>query len=126
MAAHIAIPKLGMTMKEATLVEWKVKEGQWVDKGDVVLVIETEKTNWQVEASGSGFVHILLEEDAKAPVSRVVGLIAETEEELAGLQQQTPGEIYTTDVEAAEAAQESPSEALAVSSAAQVGTGALD
>jgi len=42
MAEYIAIPKLGMSMTEATLVEWKVKEGERVEKGDVVLTIETE------------------------------------------------------------------------------------
>jgi len=44
MTEYIAIPKLGMSMVDATLVEWKVKEGARVEKGDVVLMIETEKT----------------------------------------------------------------------------------
>ena len=103
MAEYIAIPKLGMSMTEATLVEWKVKEGDRVEQGDVVLLIETEKTKWEVEASASGFVHILVEEDVKAPVGRVVGLIAETEEELEALKREPAREIFTTVAEAAEA-----------------------
>ncbi len=101
MAAHIAIPKLGMTMTEATVDTWKVKEGDRVEKGDVVLVIQTEKTRWDVEAAASGYVHILVEEEVTAPVGRVVGLIAETPEELEALQKEPPREIFTTAPEAA-------------------------
>lgn len=96
MAAHISIPKLGMTMTEATLVAWKVKEGDRVEKGDVILGIETEKIKWDVEASASGYVHILVEQDVTAPVGRVVGLIAETIEEMEALQREPAREIFTT------------------------------
>ncbi len=99
MAEYIGIPKLGMSMTEATLVEWKVKEGNQVEKGDVVLMIETEKTQWEVEASAPGFLHILVEADVKAPVGRVVGLIAETEEELETLQKEPAKEMFTTATE---------------------------
>ena len=103
MAEYIAIPKLGMSMTEATLVEWKVKEGDHVEKGDIVLLIETEKTEWEVEAFASGFMHILVEEDVTALVGRVVGLIAETKEELEALQREPAKEIFTTVAEVTEA-----------------------
>ncbi len=110
MAEYIAIPKLGMSMTEATLVEWKAKEGNQVKEGDVVLVIETEKTQWEVEAAASGFVHILVEEDVKAPVSKVVGLIADTKEELEALQKEPAKEIFTTVAEPTEPAEAPPVE----------------
>ena len=96
MAAYITIPKLGQVTTEATLVEWKAKEGDWVEKGSVVLKIETEKIEWDIEAEASGFLHILVEEDSKAPVGRVVGLIAETKEELETLKKEPPRQIFTT------------------------------
>ncbi len=105
MAEYIAIPKLGMTMTEATLVEWKAADGEKVAKGDVVLLIETEKTQYEVEAAGDGWVLVLVEQDVVAPVSRVVGLIAESEEELAKLRKEPPGEIYTSEAGEAAAAQ---------------------
>lgn len=116
MAEYIAIPKLGMSMTEATLVEWKVKEGDRVEKGDIVLVIETEKTKWEVEASATGFVHIMVTEDVKAPVGRVVGLIATNKEELTTLQKEPPREMFTTAPEpskAPAAAQATPAPAAA-------------
>ena len=97
MAEYIAIPKLGMQMTEATLVEWKVSEGGRVEKGDVVLTIETEKTEWEVEAAASGLVHILMPAEITAPVARVVGMIVETDAELEKLRKEPPGEIYTSE-----------------------------
>ena len=81
MVSQIVAPKLGMSMSDVTIVEWKVKEGERVEKGTAVLVIETEKTEWNVEAGASGFLHILVEEGRKAKIGQVVGLIAETKEE---------------------------------------------
>jgi pyruvate dehydrogenase E2 component (dihydrolipoamide acetyltransferase)/2-oxoglutarate dehydrogenase E2 component (dihydrolipoamide succinyltransferase) len=117
MAAYIMIPKLGMSTSEATLVEWKAKEGDWVEKGSVVLEIETEKIKSDIEAEASGFLHILVEEGVKAPVGRVVGLIAETREELEALQKEPPKEIFTTvrEVEEAPSAAATQAEAVAPS-----------
>lgn len=95
MAEYVAIPKLGMAMMDATLVEWRVAEGAQVNKGDIVLLIETEKTKWEVEANASGFLHILVPEDSKANVGRVVGLIAANKDEFTSLQKEPPKEIYT-------------------------------
>jgi pyruvate dehydrogenase E2 component (dihydrolipoamide acetyltransferase)/2-oxoglutarate dehydrogenase E2 component (dihydrolipoamide succinyltransferase) len=92
MAVEIVVPKLGMGMGDVTMVEWKVQEGEKVEEATVVLVIETEKTEWNVEAGTSGFLHILVKEGVKAKIGQVVGLIAETREELEKLQKETPGE----------------------------------
>jgi pyruvate dehydrogenase E2 component (dihydrolipoamide acetyltransferase)/2-oxoglutarate dehydrogenase E2 component (dihydrolipoamide succinyltransferase) len=103
MAIHnIGIPKLGMMMKQATLVEWKAKEGEKIEKGSLVLAIEAEKTGFEIQAESSGFLHILVEEGSEVPVLRVVGMIAETKEELESLQKEPPKEIYTTMPEAKE------------------------
>jgi len=108
MAEYIAIPKLGMQMTEATLLEWKVSEGEHIEQGDIVLTIETEKTQWEVEAAASGLVHIMVPADEIAPVARVVGLIAENETELEKIQKEPPGEIYTSEAGAIAAQAESP------------------
>ena len=111
MPAQIVIPKLGMSMSDVKMVEWKVKEGEKVEKGSVVLVIETEKTEWNVEADASGFLHILVQEGIKAKIGQVVGLIAETKEEMEKLQKETPRELLTSEAKVAppaEAAQVKP------------------
>lgn len=103
MAAYISIPKLGMATADVTLVEWKVKEGEWVEAHQVVMAVETEKIKSEVESSAAGFVHILVAQDSKVPIGRVVGLIAASKEELEALQKEPPKEISITPVEVAEA-----------------------
>ena len=86
MIAQVVIPRVGVNVTEFRLVEWKAKEGDRVEQGSTVLQIETEKTQWEVEAEISGFLHIILEAGKKAPVGEAVGAIAETGEELQRLQ----------------------------------------
>ncbi len=58
MAVEFPMPKLGLTMEEATIVAWLVPDGSEVDRGTVILQIETDKVESDVEASGSGVLHI--------------------------------------------------------------------
>lgn len=92
-----------MATADITIVEWKVSEGEWVEAHQVVMAIETEKIKSEVEASAAGFVHILVAQDNKVAIGRVVGLIAASKEELEALQKEPPKEISITPVEVAEA-----------------------
>ncbi len=97
MVFQIVAPKLGMSMSDVKIVEWKAKEGERVEKDGVVLVIETEKTEWNVEAQAEGFLHIVAKEGVKAKIGQVVGLIAETRDELKNLQKQRPDESISVE-----------------------------
>ena len=63
MAEILAMPKLAKSMKRGKIVEWKAQEGQWVDKGQVVLIIETEKVALECESPAAGYLHIIGELD---------------------------------------------------------------
>jgi pyruvate dehydrogenase E2 component (dihydrolipoamide acetyltransferase)/2-oxoglutarate dehydrogenase E2 component (dihydrolipoamide succinyltransferase) len=95
MARDIAIPKLGMTMKEAKVVAWMFNEGDRVEKSQIVLQVETAKVTHDVEAQDSGFLHILAPPGETHPVGTAVGQLAETKEELAELQAATPAPEVT-------------------------------
>jgi len=58
MASEFQMPKLGLTMEEGTIVEWLVADGAEVEQGAAVLSIATDKVESDVEASGSGVLHI--------------------------------------------------------------------
>ena len=73
---------------------------EWVEKGSVVLLIETEKTQWEVEAETSGFLHILVGEGKKAEVGKVVGVLAETKKELREVQRKLSGESRSRHIRA--------------------------
>jgi len=81
MAIKVLMPKVGLTMVEGKIVEWRKKEGDRVEKGEVLFVFETEKTTFEVEAPESGVLRqIMVQVDEIAPVGGVVGFIAEREE----------------------------------------------
>jgi pyruvate dehydrogenase E2 component (dihydrolipoamide acetyltransferase) len=103
MAQKVTVPKLGMGTAPITLVEWCAKEGEWVEKGKVVLIVETEKIRHDVLAKASGFLHILIKEGSDAPISSAAGLLAETKEELATLQQEEPSVATVSSQKLAEA-----------------------
>ena len=79
---RVILPKLGLTMDEGRLIAWHKKEGERVEKGEVLFEVETDKANLEIEASASGIVRrILLAADASAPVATVIALIADTADE---------------------------------------------
>jgi len=62
MPTAVAMPKLGMTMEEGLVVEWPIPVGETVTEGQVVLVIESEKAEFEVESPVSGVVrHVYVE-----------------------------------------------------------------
>lgn len=75
MSVEIKIPKLGMTMKEATIVRWNKADGDWIEEKEVVLVIETEKITYEIEAPGAGYLQILEPAGKVLPVGTVVGIL---------------------------------------------------
>ena len=82
---RVILPKLGLTMDEGRLVAWHKKEGERVEKGEVLFEVETDKATLEIEAATSGIVRrILLPADASAPVATVIALIADTADEPLG------------------------------------------
>ena len=77
MPLEIVMPKLGLTMTEGLIVEWKFKEGDKVKKGDILFLLETEKVTYEVEAAeDSVLAKIVIPENDTVPVGAVVGYLA--------------------------------------------------
>ncbi len=92
MAIEITVPKLGLTMEEATLVAWKFKAGEAVKKEQVVLVLETDKVTFEMPAPGDGLLHPVAAAGSRIEVSQVVGYLAADQAELEQLAAQHPAE----------------------------------
>jgi pyruvate dehydrogenase E2 component (dihydrolipoamide acetyltransferase) len=60
MKVKVKMPKLGLTMTEGKIAEWKKSAGDQVAAGEILLVIETEKADVEVEAPASGAVAELI------------------------------------------------------------------
>ncbi|MCK1242925.1 dihydrolipoamide acetyltransferase [Streptococcus uberis] len=76
MAVEIIMPKLGVDMQEGEIIEWKKQEGDTVNEGDVLLEINSDKTNMEIEAEDSGvLLKIIRQEGDVVPVTEVIGYI---------------------------------------------------
>jgi pyruvate dehydrogenase E2 component (dihydrolipoamide acetyltransferase) len=95
MAIQVLMPKIGLTMTEGKIVEWKKKEGERVEKGEILFVFETEKVAFEVEAPQSGFLaKILAQVDEIIPIGGVVGLLIEKEGEEVEVTPKKPDVIH--------------------------------
>lgn len=71
--AEFRMPSLGADMSAARLVEWLVKPGDTVHRGDLVAVVDTDKGAMEIEFFEDGVIRTLLvDEDAKVPVGTVL------------------------------------------------------
>lgn len=63
------MPSLGADMEAGTLLEWRVKPGQAVRRGDIVAVVDTSKAEIEIEIFEDGVIEeLLVEEGTKVPV----------------------------------------------------------
>jgi pyruvate/2-oxoglutarate dehydrogenase complex dihydrolipoamide acyltransferase (E2) component len=72
---QVVMPKLGLTMTEATIVEWLKKDGDQVEKGERLFVLESEKSTLEIEAPASGRLQILVAAGKTVPVHQPIGLL---------------------------------------------------
>ncbi len=80
--SEFTMPSLGADMESAVLMEWKVKEGDPVEKGQVIAEVETSKGVIEIEVFESGVVEkILVDEETECAVGTPLALIR-TENEL--------------------------------------------
>ena len=76
MATKVLMPKLGLTMTEGTIEEWKFKEGDAVKAGDVLFSVATDKLTNDIESDTDGILlKILLSEGETAPCKSVIAYI---------------------------------------------------
>jgi pyruvate dehydrogenase E2 component (dihydrolipoamide acetyltransferase) len=85
MATNVTMPKLGLTMETGKIVEWKVAQGGEVKQGQILLVVETEKITYEVEAPASGLLNIIVKAEEEVPVAELIAQIAADKAELDAL-----------------------------------------
>lgn len=79
---EVRIPSLGAQIDDAEIMEWLASEGATVEMGQIIAVLETEKSSYDLEASHSGILHIVINvSDDRIPIGELIGVIAESDEE---------------------------------------------
>ena len=102
MATEVVVPMLGITVERGKIVEWLKKEGDPVEKGEIIFIVETEKVTTEVESPASGILaKIMVPAGVEVPVLTPVAVITEPGEEV-------PAHYVAPSVEAPPAEIEAP------------------
>lgn len=89
MIREVFMPALSSTMTEGKIVSWVKSAGDKVEKGETVVVVESDKADMDVESFYEGYLAIIIVPAGEvAPVGAAIALVAETEAEIATAQQQ--------------------------------------
>lgn len=89
MIHEVFMPALSSTMTEGKIVSWVKSPGDKVEKGETVVVVESDKADMDVETFYEGYIAtILVQSGDTAPVGSAIALIVETEAEIATAKQQ--------------------------------------
>jgi pyruvate dehydrogenase E2 component (dihydrolipoamide acetyltransferase) len=76
MAVEVVLPMLGITVEKGTIVQWLKKEGDRVEKGEIIFIVEVEKATTEVESPASGtLAKIIIPEGVECPILSVAAII---------------------------------------------------
>jgi len=88
MINEIFMPALSSTMTEGKIVSWVKSPGDKVEKGETVVVVESDKADMDVESFYEGYLAVIVTPAGEsAPVGSAIALLAETEAEIKAAQQ---------------------------------------
>jgi pyruvate dehydrogenase E2 component (dihydrolipoamide acetyltransferase) len=83
MIHEVFMPALSSTMTEGKIVSWEKQPGDRVEKGETILVVESDKADMDVESFNAGYLAaVVVDAGGSAPVGNTIALIAETEAEI--------------------------------------------
>lgn len=117
------LPSLGSDMDDGTLVEWRVRPGDAVHKGQVVAVVDTTKAAIDVECWDEGFVHALLvEPGTRLPVGATMAVLRAATESAADVEREWAAMPARRQGASASLAASAMDEAVAVGSTGSTGS----
>lgn len=75
MAVEIILPKIGFSVNAMTLAEWLVRDGDAIKEGELLMVLESDKSVQEIESPATGVVRIQAEAGQSYEVGHVLGMI---------------------------------------------------
>ena len=54
----IKVPTVGESINEVTLLKWNKKDGEYVERDEVIAELESEKATFEVNAEKAGIIHL--------------------------------------------------------------------
>lgn len=109
MSIEIKIPAIGESITEVTLVAWHKASGDYVEEGDILCDIESDKATVELPAEQSGILQISAEEGSELEIGAVIANLDEGAAKPASAQGETSSDQTT---QAQGASQSSSSQSL--------------
>ena len=98
MAIVINMPRLSDTMEEGTVASWLKKVGDYVEEGDILAEIETDKATMEFESFNEGtLLHIGVQEGETTKVDQLLAIIGDEGEDISELIETQSDEILEKD-----------------------------
>ena len=72
---RVIMPKMGMTMTEGSVASWEKHDGDHVNEGEVIAMVETDKITNSLESPATGILHTTVEPGEEDPVAGRIGYI---------------------------------------------------
>ena len=69
---EIKVPTVGESISEVSLAKWVKKDGQWVERDEVLAEIESEKATFEINAEQAGLLKIVVQEGETLAIGDVV------------------------------------------------------
>ena len=101
MAVEIVIPSLGESITEVRLGRWHRAEGDWVEKDEILVEIESDKVTQEFPSPAAGVLHVTEQEGTDLPVGAVIGTV-DTEAERPAQSEPAPAAPAASSTPAAE------------------------
>jgi pyruvate dehydrogenase E2 component (dihydrolipoamide acetyltransferase) len=93
MISEVRMPRLDEDMIEGTINHWIKCEGDFVNKSEPLVEIETQKVNYLIEAPGSGILRLILfQKEEIVPINTIIAVIAEPDEDISHYRKLLPKE----------------------------------
>jgi 2-oxoglutarate dehydrogenase E2 component (dihydrolipoamide succinyltransferase) len=111
MSVEIKVPPVGESISEVTLTKWIKKDGEWVNRDEVIAELESEKATFEINAEKAGILHTIAKEEDTLQIGDVVCTIDDTAANPAGkgaTKEESPKEEKTSQTQKPEAKQEVP------------------
>ncbi len=74
----IKVPSVGESITEVTLVKWLKKEGDYVNRDEVLCELESEKATFELNAEQAGALHIVAQDGATLKIGDIACSIDES------------------------------------------------
>ena len=75
MSREIKVPAAGESVSSASVAQWHKKEGDFVNIGEILVSLDTDKVSTDLEAESSGVLQILIDEGEEVAIGKVIGKI---------------------------------------------------